>query len=51
MTTGPDFGLTEPACETHAGNAKPSGLLAAGSDIIDNANGLEKHLLPLLVSH
>jgi hypothetical protein len=26
-------------------------LLAAGSDIIDNTNGLEQHFLPLLVSH
>ena len=30
---------------------EPSGLLAAGSDIIDNTNGLERHFLPLLVSH
>ena len=38
-----------------AGNARwrgePSGLLAAGSDIIDNTNGLEQHFLPLLTSH
>ena len=38
-----------------AGNARwrgePSGLLAAGSDIIDNTNGLEQGFLPLLVSH
>jgi hypothetical protein len=30
---------------------EPSGLLAAGSDIIDNTNGLEQHFLPLLMSH
>jgi hypothetical protein len=29
----------------------PSGLVAAGSDIIDNTNGLEQHLVPLLNSH
>jgi len=28
-----------------------SGLLAAGSDIIDNTNGLEQYFLPLLMSH
>lgn len=31
--------------------AQPSGLLAAGSDIIDNTDGLEQHFLPLLTSH
>ena len=27
---------------------QPSGVLAAGSDIIDNVGGLEQHFLPLL---
>ena len=28
--------------------SKPNGLLAAGSDIIDNVGGLQEHFLPLL---
>ena len=51
MTTGPDFGLTGPACETQARQRGPSALLAAGSGIIDNTNGLEQHFLPLVMSH
>jgi hypothetical protein len=31
--------------------SQPTGVLAAGSDIIDNTNGLEQHLVPLLNSH
>ena len=27
---------------------EPSGVLASGSDIIDNTNGLEQHFIPLL---
>jgi hypothetical protein len=30
---------------------EPSGLLAAGSDIIDNTAGLEQHFLRLFTSH
>ena len=29
---------------------QPSGVLAAGSDIIDNVSGLEHHFIPLLAS-
>ena len=29
-------------------HAQPSGLLAAGSDIIDNTDGLSRHFAPLL---
>jgi hypothetical protein len=42
------------ACFAFAGSARwrePFGLLASGSDIIDNTNGLEQHFLPLLMSH
>jgi hypothetical protein len=28
--------------------SRPSGVLAAGSDIIDNTSGLEQHFIPLL---
>jgi hypothetical protein len=28
--------------------ARPGGLLAAGSDIIDNVSGLDRHFIPLL---
>lgn len=31
--------------------SKPSGLVVAGSDIIDNTSGLERHFVPLLTSH
>src|SRR6266581_1361601 len=34
-TTGPDFGLTGPACETHAGSADRPPCSRGGSNIID----------------
>jgi len=33
---------------THNWYEDPSGVLASGSDIIDNTNGLEQHFIPLL---
>jgi hypothetical protein len=31
--------------------SEPSGLLAAGSDIIDNTSGLQRRFVPLLTAH
>ena len=30
---------------------EPTGLLAAGSDIVDKTSGLEQHFVPLLTSY
>ncbi len=36
--------------KTSRWNAVPTGVLAAGSDIIDNTGGLDSHFVPLLAS-
>ena len=38
------------SANTAAWTSAPTGLLASGSDIIDNTRGLEQHLIPLLAT-
>ena len=46
--TVPESWLDEPPADPDIGVREPRGVLASGSDIIDNTSGLEQRFIPLL---